>query len=116
MGLDNALYKFKLLTGFDDAQANKWIPVIRESLVYVKSLVDLDSLSEEEISCVEKSAGVYSFYQYAASLGGREASFSAGDLSVHFNNAFSYAKTLWESEYNKLSAFRGNSKFLFKRV
>ncbi len=117
MGLDNALYKFKLLTGFDDAQAEKWIPIIKDAISYVKSMVDTNRLTEEQISAVEKSAGVYAFYQYIAGVESRESSFSAGDVRVSYNNSrVGYAKSLWESELCRLKSMGDNSDFLFKRV
>lgn len=119
MGLDNALYKFKLLTGLDDSQAEEWIPVIKDSLMYIRTVVDFEALSEEQAASAEKSAGVYAFYQYAGSAANRESSFTAGDLRVEYNdNLLGYADSLWKAELDRLTALSGgkSSAFLFKRV
>lgn len=118
MGLDNALNRFKLLSGMDDSEAQNWLPVIREAMTYVKRLINIDELSSEELSCVEKSAGVYAFYQYAGCKRDREPSFSAGDISVSYNGGdiFTYAKALWETELENLKSLSSDSSFVFQRV
>ncbi len=121
MSFEKTLNRFKLISGLADNEAGKWLGLIKESNAYVRSLVTKDELYDIDEDRIDNCAAVYAYYRYICYNINDESSFSAGDLSVSFNeNKLKAAKEMWESELESISDITdtslSDSTFVFKRV
>lgn len=116
MTFDNAYNKFKLITDLSDAELLKWIPVLKEAVLYIESLVKKANLTEVDNIRLDNAAAIYAYYRYVNYSTGDENSFTAGDLSVSKNNdRLKVAENMWEKELEMISDLV-TTKFIFKRV
>ena len=117
MSFANTLNRFKLLSDLDDTDVSKWSPVLRESMEYVRSMIQKDCLTESEQRRVDSAAGVYAYYRYICYTIDNEKSFRAGDMNVTFNgDKLKLAEKMWESELKSLQNITGESPFVFRRM
>ena len=103
MTFDNTYKRFRLITGLSDKEIAKWIPVIKDSMVYVEKLIIKAELSDFDCVRLDNAAAVYAYYRYVSYSVGEESSFSAGELSVTLNNnRVADAARMWETELDSI--------------
>lgn len=116
MTLDNTLSRFKLISGFTDEEMSKWLPVICDSIAYVKGIVTKTDLSDIEALRLDNAAAVYAYYRYVSYSVGEENSFSAGEVSATLNkDRVKEAEQMWKTELGTISDLVSTG-FVFKRV
>lgn len=116
MTLDNTLKRFRLITGLSDEEISKWLPVLKDSMIYVEKLVTKTELSEYDVRRLDNAAAVYAYYRYVSYSVGEENSFSAGEISVTVNkDRIKEAEHVWNTELETIGDLV-NTGFIFKRV
>ena len=104
MSFDITLKKFRLISGLTEEELAQWVPVIRESLDYVKSLLVCGALNESDKIRVASAAAVYAYYRYISYSVREESAFSAGDMSVTFNSEKrAQAREMWLDELSGIA-------------
>ena len=117
MSFANTLNRFRLLSGLDDAEITRWSPVLRESMEYVRTLVNTDEFTDEQERRADSAAGVYAYYRYVCCTIDDERSFRAGELNVTLNSEKSQlAEKMWESELKALRDSLVDAPFVFRRI
>lgn len=116
MTLDNTLKRFRLITGLSDKEISKWLPVLKDSMLYVEKLVTKSDLTEYDLLRLDNAAAVYAYYRYVSYSVGEENSFSAGELSVSVNkDRIKEAQAMWNTELETIGDLV-KVNFIFKRV
>lgn len=120
MGINEVASKFLLLTGIDESELSKYLPLIRESIAYVKSILK-DNVDVKENSLLLSSAcGTYAYYKWSLYFSESDVSyFKAGDLTVSKNNESSVtekAYSLWKESLKEISSLTKSNDFYFKGV
>lgn len=117
MSFENTLNRFKLISGLSDEEAVKWLPILRESVEYVKTLVTKEDLSDYDRIRLDNAAGVNGYYRYITYSLETQNSFSAGDIQVNVNkDKVKDAQLMWQTEMSALNDIIDCSPFTFRRV
>lgn len=117
MGFNDTLNRFKLVTGLDDSETARWIPLINDAREYVYSLSVKESLSDFDKKRLDNAAGINAYYRYSVYTSEDESSFSAGDISITANkDKVKNAKEIWDRELENICDIVSASGFSFKAV
>jgi hypothetical protein len=112
--------RFIMLTDISPEELEKWMPLIEDSEVYVKSLlrdsVNIDSYSRELSSAV----GAYAYYKWSLITSKGEAkSFKAGDVSITETTGSSQsdeALKVWKNALDEIAFLTKDRGFYFRGV
>ncbi len=117
MRFEITLNRFRLISGLSDSDAEKWLPVIRDSIDYVSSLVTKKDPTERDLERVQSAAGVYAYYRYIAYSVDTESRTSVGSFSMLSNSKkLLEAEKMWESELESLGDIISDGSFFFRRI
>lgn len=116
MSFEKALNRFTLLTGLSDEEAMKWLPIVKDAIVYIESLVRKKKLREHDIVRLSSAAGVYAYYRYLCYSIDDDSSVTLGSLHLSANqHKIEEAEKMWETELESLSDILGDN-FVFRRM
>lgn len=100
MNFKDVYERFKLITGFDEKEASKWIPVCKESMEYISSRLKPDAPSENSAARLCCAAAALAGYKCRLYLSSNDAySFKLGDITVNGSNKSleMRAETIWKN-------------------
>lgn len=124
MGINEVAKKFLLLSGIDESELSKYLPLIRESIAYVKSIlkeeVDVEVDVKENSTLLTSACGTYAYYKWSLFYSQSDVSyFKAGDLTVSKSSESKVtqrAYSLWKESLKEIARFTKSSDFYFKGV
>lgn len=120
MGINEVAKKFLLLSGIDESELSKYLPLIRESIAYVKSILKEEVDVKENSTLLTSACGTYAYYKWSLFYIQNDVSyFKAGDLTVSKNSESKVtqrAYSLWKESLKEIARFTKSSDFYFKGV
>lgn len=120
MGINEVAKKFLLLSGIDESELSKYLPLIRESIAYVKSILKEEVDVKENSTLLTSACGTYAYYKWSLFYSQSDVSyFKAGDLTVSKNSESKVtqrAYSLWKESLKEIAGFTKSSDFYFKGV
>lgn len=117
MSFENALNRFTLLSGLSDEEALKWLPVVKDAIVYIESLVKKRKLNEGDRIRLSSAAGVYAYYRYLCYSIDDDSSVTLGSLHLSANQKkIEEAEKMWNTELSALSDLVKDDSFVFRRM
>ena len=120
MGINEVAKKFLLLSGIDESELSKYLPLIRESIAYVKSILKEEVDVKENSALLTSACGTYAYYKWSLFYSQSDVSyFKAGDLTVSKsseNKVTERAYSLWKESLKEIARFTKSSDFYFKGV
>ena len=120
MGINEVAKKFLLLSGIDESELSKYLPLIRESIAYVKSILKEEVDVKENSALLTSACGTYAYYKWSLFYSQSDVSyFKAGDLTVSKSNESKVtqrAYSLWKESLKEIARFTKSSDFYFKGV
>ena len=120
MGINEVAKKFLLLSGIDESELSKYLPLIRESIAYVKSILKEEVDVKENSALLTSACGTYAYYKWSLFYSQSDVSyFKAGDLTVSKSSeskATQRAYSLWKESLKEIARFTKSSDFYFKGV
>ena len=120
MGINEVAKKFLLLSGIDESELSKYLPLIRESIAYVKSILKEEVDVKENSTLLSSACGTYAYYNWSLFYSQSNVSyFKAGDLTVsksRASNVTEGAYSGWTERLKDLARFTKSSDFYFKGV
>lgn len=120
MGINEVAKKFLLLSGVDESELSKYLPLIRESIAYVKSILKEEVDVKENSALLTSACGTYAYYKWSLFYSQSDVSyFKAGDLTVSKSSESKVAQraySLWKESLKEIARFTKSSDFYFKGV
>lgn len=120
MGINEVAKKFLLLSGIDESELSKYLPLIRESIAYVKSILKEEVDVKENSALLTSACGTYAYYKWSLFYSQSDVSyFKAGDLTVSKSSKSKVterAYSLWKESLKEIARFTKSSDFYFKGV
>lgn len=120
MGINEVAKKFLLLSGIDESELSKYLPLIRESIAYVKSILKEEVDVKENSTLLTSACGTYAYYKWSLFYSQSDVSyFKAGDLTVSKSSESKVtqrAYSLWKESLKEIARFIKSSDFYFKGV
>ena len=120
MGINEVAKKFLLLSGVDESELSKYLPLIRESIAYVKSILKEEVDVKENSALLTSACGTYAYYKWSLFYSQSDVSyFKAGDLTVSKSSESKVtqrAYSLWKESLKEIARFTNSSDFYFKGV
>lgn len=120
MGINEVAKKFLLLSGIDESELSKYLPLIRESITYVKSILKEEVDVKENSTLLTSACGTYAYYKWSLFYSQSDVSyFKAGDLTVSKSSESKVtqrAYSLWKESLKEIAGFTKSSDFYFKGV
>lgn len=120
MGINEVAKKFLLLSGIDESELSKYLPLIRESIAYVKSILKEEVDVKENSTLLTSACGTYAYYKWSLFYSQGDVSyFKAGDLTVSKSSESKVtqrAYSLWKESLKEIAKFTKSSDFYFKGV
>ena len=120
MGINEVAKKFLLLSGIDESELSKYLPLIRESIAYVKSILKEEVDVKENSTLLTSACGTYAYYKWSLFYSQSDVSyFKAGDLTVSKSSESKVtqrAYSLWIESLKEIARFTKSSDFYFKGV
>lgn len=120
MGINEVAKKFLLLSGVDESEISKYLPLIRESIAYVKSILKEEVDVKENSTLLTSACGTYAYYKWSLFYSQGDVSyFKAGDLTVSKSSESKVtqrAYSLWKESLKEIAGFTKSSDFYFKGV
>ena len=120
MGINEVAKKFLLLSGIDESELSKYLPLIRESIAYVKSILKEEVDVKENSTLLTSACGTYAYYKWSLFYSQSDVSyFKAGDLTVSKSSESKVterAYSLWKGSLKEIARFTKSSDFYFKGV
>lgn len=120
MGINEVAKKFLLLSGVDESELSKYLPLIRESIAYVKSILKEEVDVKENSTLLTSACGTYAYYKWSLFNSQSDVSyFKAGDLTVSKSSESKVtqrAYSLWKESLKEIARFTKSSDFYFKGV
>ena len=120
MGINEVAKKFLLLSGIDESELSKYLPLIRESIAYVKSILKGEVDVKENSTLLTSACGTYAYYKWSLFYSQSDVSyFKAGDLTVSKSSESKVtqrAYSLWKESLKEIARFTKSSDFYFKGV
>lgn len=120
MGINEVAKKFLLLSGIDESELSKYLPLIRESIAYVKSILKEEVDVKENSALLTSACGTYAYYKWSLFYSQSDVSyFKAGDLTVSKSSESKVterAYSLWKESLQEIARFTKSSDFYFKGV
>lgn len=120
MGINEVAKKFQLLSGIDESELSKYLPLIRESIAYVKSILKEEVDVKENSTLLTSACGTYAYYKWSLFYSQSDVSyFKAGDLTVSKSSESKVtqrAYSLWKESLKEIARFTKSSDFYFKGV
>lgn len=120
MGINEVAKKFLLLSGIDESELSKYLPLIRESIAYVKSILKEEVDVKENSTLLTSACGTYAYYKWSLFYSQSYVSyFKAGDLTVSKSSESKVtqrAYSLWKESLKEIARFTKSSDFYFKGV
>lgn len=120
MGINEVAKKFLLLSGIDESELSKYLPLIRESIAYVKSILKEEVDVKENSTLLTSACGTYAYYKWSLFYRQSDVSyFKAGDLTVSKSSESKVterAYSLWKESLKEIARFTKSSDFYFKGV
>ena len=120
MGINEVAKKFLLLSGIDESELSKYLPLIRESIAYVKSILKEEVDVKENSTLLTSACGTYAYYKWSLFYSQSDVSyFKAGDLTVSKSSESKVterAYSLWKERLKEIARFTKSSDFYFKGV
>lgn len=120
MGINEVAKKFLLLSGIDESELSKYLPLIRESIAYVKSILKEEVNVKENSALLTSACGTYAYYKWSLFYSQSDVSyFKAGDLTVSKSSESKVtqrAYSLWKESLKEIARFTKSSDFYFKGV
>lgn len=120
MGINEVAKKFLLLSGVDESELSKYLPLIRESIAYVKSILKEEVDVNENSALLTSACGTYAYYKWSLFYSQSDVSyFKAGDLTVSKSSESKVtqrAYSLWKESLKEIARFTKSSDFYFKGV
>ena len=120
MGINEVAKKFLLLSGIDESELSKYLPLIRESIAYVKSILKEEVDVKENSTLLSSACGTYAYYKWSLFYSQSDVSyFKAGDLTVSKRSESKVterAYPLWKESLKEIARFTKSSDFYFKGV
>lgn len=120
MGINEVTKKFLLLSGIDESELSKYLPLIRESIAYVKSILKEEVDVKENSTLLTSACGTYAYYKWSLFYSQSDVSyFKAGDLTVSKSSESKVterAYSLWKESLKEIARFTKSSDFYFKGV
>ena len=120
MGINEVAKKFLLLSGIDESELSKYLPLIRESIAYVKSILKEEVDVKENSTLLTSACGTYAYYKWSLFYSQSDVSyFKAGDLTVSKiseSKVTQRAYSLWKESLKEIARFTKSSDFYFKGV
>lgn len=120
MGINEVAKKFLLLSGIDESELSKYLPLIRESIAYVKSILKEEVDVKENSTLLTSACGTYAYYKWSLFYSQSDVSyFKAGDLTVSKSSeskVTEMAYSLWKESLKEIARFTKSSDFYFKGV
>lgn len=120
MGINEVAKKFLLLSGVDESEISKYLPLIRESIAYVKSILKEEVDVKENSALLTSACGTYAYYKWSLFYSQGDVSyFKAGDLTVSKSSESKVtqrAYSLWKESLKEIAKFTKSSDFYFKGV
>lgn len=120
MGINEVAKKFLLLSGIDESELSKYLPLIRESIAYVKSILKEEVDVKENSTLLTSACGTYAYYKWSLFYSQSDVSyFKAGDLTVSKSSESKVterAYSLWKESLKEIARLTKSSDFYFKGV
>lgn len=120
MGINEVAKKFLLLSGIDESELSKYLPLIRESIAYVKSILKEEVDVKENSTLLTSACGTYAYYKWSLFYSQSDVSyFKAGDLTVSKSSESKVterAYSLLKESLKEIARFTKSSDFYFKGV
>lgn len=120
MGINEVAKKFLLLSGIDESELSKYLPLIRESIAYVKSILKEEVDVKENSTLLTSACGTYAYYKWSLFYSQSDVSyFKAGDLTFSKSSESKVterAYSLWKESLKEIARFTKSSDFYFKGV
>ena len=120
MGINEVAKKCLLLSGVDESELSKYLPLIRESIAYVKSILKEEVDVKENSALLTSACGTYAYYKWSLFYSQSDVSyFKAGDLTVSKSSESKVtqrAYSLWKESLKEIARFTKSSDFYFKGV
>lgn len=120
MSLKNVTDRFLMLSGLEESQLQRWLPLCRDSLEYIESRLKSGQTAEENICLISSAAAALAYYSYSLTAGASASPkrFKAGDVEIEEGDSgkAEAAKALWLSEKEKLSDLLKDEGFYFGRI
>ena len=120
MGINEVAKKFLLLSGIDESELSKYLPLIRESIAYVNSILKEEVDVKENSALLTSACGTYAYYKWSLFYSQSDVRyFKAGDLTVSKSSESKVtqrAYSLWKESLKEIARFTKSSDFYFKGV
>lgn len=120
MGINEVAKGFILLANIDESELSKYIPLIRSSISYVKSILKENIDIKENSALLSSACSTYAYYKWSLFCSENNMSyFKAGDVTISKNNqnkVTENAYLLWKESLREISHLTNSSDFYFKGV
>lgn len=112
--------KFMLLTGIDNDELERWLPLLEEAIQYIESILSEEADIEKYNELISSAAGTYAFYKWSLVYRSSSAqSFRAGDVSISAGKSSiseATALQLWKQSLGEISFLIKDNGFFFEGV
>ena len=111
--------RFALVSSLSGEELSRWVPICRDAMDEVASMVEESSLSDDaNVRKLSNLAGVLAYYKYCLYTEGDMKSLTLGALSIQEGNSrCENARKLFEEEKAAISALlKTEGEFAFRRV
>ncbi len=119
MGTNQICERFALLTGIDEDELSRWMPLIYDAQEYVTSLLK-ENVDVQHHKVLTSAVGTYAYYKWCILCsGGNESTFKAGDLSISDSSSsgsVENAELLWKESLKEIAPYVKSEDFFFKGV
>lgn len=120
MSLKNVTDRFIMLSGIEEEELHRWLPLCRDSLEYIESSLKNKDTEKENVCRVSSAAAALAYYSYCLAVSSSDTAqrFKAGDVEIEqdYSQRVESAKSLWLSEKEKISDLISQSGFYFGRI
>ena len=120
MSLKNVTDRFIMLSGIEEEELQRWLPLCRDSLEYIESRLTSKDTAKENVCRVSSAAAALAYYSYCLTVSSAETAkrFKAGDVEIEqdYSQRVEPAKSLWLTEKEKISDLLLQSGFYFGRT
>ena len=119
MDLQEILQRFSLISSLTEGEASIWLPLLTDAKEEIESKLKNNVDTQAEARRLNVAAAALGFYKYSLyrASGVGLGSFSAGDLSINFNNKdLSIASNIWSEAKASICDLLEDESFLFMEI
>lgn len=118
MSLKDVINRIALVSGLEQGEISKWIPIIMDSIKYFESKLRNCTYSDVDMMRLNHACAVFAYYKISMYISESQISdFKAGDVEISkFNGDADRARRMWESEKSDIADLMDTGDICFKRV